>query len=213
MQAFQTFTGLVAPLDRANVDTDAIIPKQFLKSIERTGFGVNLFDAWRYLDPGEPGKAQSERRINPQFVLNQNRYAQADILLARRNFGCGSSREHAPWALGDYGFKAVIAPSFADIFFNNCFKNGLLPVVLSEEQVDTLFARVENEPGFSLEIDLESQTVATPDGERFGFEVDAFRKHCLLEGLDDIDLTLACADDIRAYEARRRERAPWLFRA
>lgn len=213
MQAFKTFTGLAAPLDRANVDTDAIIPKQFLKSIERTGFGINLFDAWRYLDPGEPGQDPAQRQINPKFVLNQNRYAGADILLARRNFGCGSSREHAPWALADYGFKAVVAPSFADIFFNNCFKNGLLPVVLEEDEVDALFSKVEADPAFRLTVDLENQSVTGTDGTAYSFQVDEFRKHCLVEGLDDIGLTLAHSDAIRAYEQKRREQAPWLFRA
>ncbi len=198
-------------MDRANVDTDAIIPKQFLKSIERTGFGDNLFDEWRYLDHGEPGMDISKRPKNPDFVLNQERYQGAQILLARRNFGCGSSREHAPWALEEYGFRALVAPSFADIFYNNCFKNGLLPVVLEEAQVDTLFRQVEAAPGYKLTISLEEQTVTTPGGEEFGFEVDAFKKHCLLNGLDEIGLTLEHADDIRAYESRRRQEAPWLF--
>ncbi len=198
-------------MDRANVDTDAIIPKQFLKSIERTGFGDNLFDEWRYLDHGEPGMDISKRPKNPDFVLNRERYQGAQILLARRNFGCGSSREHAPWALEEYGFRALVAPSFADIFYNNCFKNGLLPVVLEEAQVDTLFRQVEAAPGYKLTISLEKQTVTTPGGEEFGFEVDAFKKHCLLNGLDEIGLTLEHADDIRAYESRRRQEAPWLF--
>ncbi len=211
MQAFTTHKGLVAPLDRANVDTDAIIPKQFLKSIKRTGFGPNLFDEWRYLDQGEPGQDCSRRPINPDFVLNQPRYKGASILLARRNFGCGSSREHAPWALQDFGFRAVIAPSFADIFYNNCFKNGLLPLVLTEQQVDGLFKAVEANEGFELSIDLPAQTVSTPDGEVFHFEVDQARKHCLIEGLDEIGLTLQHADDIRAYEQRRQAQAPWLF--
>ncbi len=206
MQPFRVLTGLVAPLDRANVDTDAIIPKQFLKSVNRSGFGPNLFDAWRYLDPGEPGTDMSRRRPNPDFALNEPRYQGAQILLARRNFGCGSSREHAPWALGDYGFRAIIAPSFADIFFNNCFKNGLLPIVLPEADVERLF------PGFKLTIDLERQTVATTDGGTvFRFDVDAFRKHCLLNGLDDIALTLTHADEIRAFEAKRKAEQPWLF--
>ncbi|QKT04590.1 3-isopropylmalate dehydratase small subunit [Ectothiorhodospiraceae bacterium 2226] len=211
MDKFTTLTGIVAPLDRANVDTDAIIPKQFLKSIKRTGFGPNLFDEWRYLDPGEPGQDPATRRPNPDFVLNQPRYAGAQILLARKNFGCGSSREHAPWALLDYGFRAIIAPSYADIFFNNCFKNGILPVVLDEAQVDALFQRVAAQEGYTLTVDLPAQAVITPDGERYGFEVDAFRKHCLINGLDDIGLTLQHVDDIRAYEARRRDEAPWLF--
>jgi 3-isopropylmalate/(R)-2-methylmalate dehydratase small subunit len=211
MQPFRTLTGLVAPLDRANVDTDAIIPKQFLKSIKRSGFGPNLFDAWRYLDRGEPGMDASRRRPNPDFVLNEPRYRGAEILLARRNFGCGSSREHAPWALLDYGFRALVAPSYGDIFYNNCFKNGLLPIVLSPHEVDRLFADVAALPGFRLAIDLERQTVATTDGSVvFGFEVDPFRKHCLLGGLDDIGLTLAHADEIRAFEAKRLAEQPWL---
>jgi 3-isopropylmalate/(R)-2-methylmalate dehydratase small subunit len=211
MQPFRVHTGLVAPLDRANVDTDAIIPKQFLKSIKRSGFGPNLFDAWRYLDHGEPGKDNSARPLNRDFVLNQPRYQGASILIARRNFGCGSSREHAPWALADYGFRALIAPSYADIFFNNCYKNGLLPIVLSEAQVDRLFADAAAFPGFKLTIDLDRQTVATPDGGvTFGFEVDPFRKHCLLNGLDEIGLTLQHADEIRGYEAKHLARQPWL---
>jgi 3-isopropylmalate/(R)-2-methylmalate dehydratase small subunit len=212
MQPFRVLTGLVAPLDRANVDTDAIIPKQFLKSVNRSGFGPNLFDAWRYLDSGEPGMDMSRRRLNPDFVLNQPRYQGAQILLARRNFGCGSSREHAPWALGDYGFRAIIAPSYADIFFNNCFKNGLLPIVLPETSVERLFHDTAAFPGFKLSIDLERQTVATSDGgTHFPFDVDAFRKHCLLNGLDDIGLTLTHADEIRAFEAKRKAEQPWLF--
>ena len=212
MQPFRVLTGLVAPLDRANVDTDAIIPKQFLKSVNRSGFGPNLFDAWRYLDPGEPGTDVSRRRPNPDFALNEPRYQGAQILLARRNFGCGSSREHAPWALGDYGFRAIIAPSFADIFFNNCFKNGLLPIVLPEADVERLFHDVAAFPGFKLTVDLERQTVATTDGATvFSFNVDAFRKHCLLNGLDDIALTLTHADEIRAFEAKRKAEQPWLF--
>jgi 3-isopropylmalate/(R)-2-methylmalate dehydratase small subunit len=211
MEKFNRFEGLVAPLDRANVDTDAIIPKQFLKSIRRTGFGVNLFDAWRYLDHGEPGMDNSKRPLNPDFVLNQPRYRGAQILLARENFGCGSSREHAPWALMDYGFRAVVAPSYADIFFNNCFKNGLLPVVLPGTAVDKLFAETAANEGYRLTIDLERQTVATPGGESFSFEIDAFRKHCLLNGLDEIGLTLEHADEIRAFEAKRRAEQPWLF--
>lgn len=213
MEPFTTLTGLVAPLDRANVDTDAIIPKQFLKSIKRTGFGPNCFDEWRYLDHGEPEQDCSQRPLNPDFVLNQARYQGARILLARDNFGCGSSREHAPWALLDYGFRVILAPSFADIFFNNCFKNGILPIVLDEGGVDTLFREVEATPGYALTVDLSAQTIARPNGETLSFIVDEFRKHCLLNGLDDIGLTLQHAEDIRAYEARRREQAPWLFRA
>ena len=211
MQAFTVLNGLVAPIDRANVDTDAIIPKQFLKSIERTGFGENLFDEWRYLDHGEPGMDTSKRPLNPEFVLNKNRFKGAEILLARRNFGCGSSREHAPWALYEYGFRALVAPSFADIFCNNCFKNGILPVSLDEATVALLFEQVEATPDFRLNVDLQSQTVTTPQGEVFAFEVDAFRKHCLLNGLDEIGLTLEHGDEIRAYEERRRQEAPWLF--
>ena len=213
MQAFRKFTGLVIPLDRANVDTDAIIPKQYLKSIKRSGFGPNLFDDWRYLDPGEPGMDHSKRRLNPDFVLNQPQYQGGEILLGRKNFGCGSSREHAVWALTDYGIRAVIAPSFADIFFNNSFKDGLLPIVLAEDEVDSLFQRALAGDGFSLEIDLESQKVRSADGLSFSFDVDSFRKYCLLEGLDDIGLTLQHGEDIRAYEARRKEEAPWLFAA
>jgi 3-isopropylmalate/(R)-2-methylmalate dehydratase small subunit len=210
MQPFRTHTGLVAPLDRANVDTDQIIPKQFLKSIHRTGFGPNLFDEWRYLDRGEPGMDNARRPVNPDFVLNQARYKGASILLARRNFGCGSSREHAPWAIAEFGFRAVIAPSFADIFFNNCFKNGLLPIVLDEALVDRLFAKVQETPGFSLSIDLGEQTVRVPHGEVLRFEVDAFRKECLLNGWDDIQLTLRHKDLIAAFEERRLARFPWL---
>ena len=211
MKKFNTFTGLVAPLDRANVDTDAIIPKQFLKSIKRSGFGPNLFDEWRYLDIGQPDADNSNRPLNKDFVLNQPRYQGASILLARDNFGCGSSREHAPWALEDYGFRVIIAPSFADIFFNNCFKNGLLPIVLDEATVDRLFKAVENNEGYELTVDLENQVIKTSDGEEIPFEVDAFRKHCLLNGLDDIGLTLQHVDEIKAYEARRAKEAPWLF--
>jgi 3-isopropylmalate/(R)-2-methylmalate dehydratase small subunit len=212
MEPFRTLTGLVAPLDRANVDTDAIIPKQFLKSINRSGFGPNLFDAWRYLDRGEPGVDSAKRPLNPDFVLNAPRYKGAQILLAGRNFGCGSSREHAPWALLDYGFRAIIAPSFADIFFNNCFKNGLLPIVLSTPEVDRLFHETAAFPGFSLMIDLERQTVATVNGSAvFAFEIEPFRKHCLLNGLDEIGLTLGHADEIRAFEAKRKAEQPWLF--
>jgi len=212
MQKFTKMEGLVAPLDRANVDTDAIIPKQFLKSIRRSGFGVNLFDAWRYLDHGEPGMDANRRKPNPDFFLNQPRYKGASILLARKNFGCGSSREHAPWALGDFGFRALIAPSYADIFYNNCFKSGLLPIVLPESQVDRLFHDVAAFPGFRLVIDLGAQTVAYPDGSQvFAFEVDSFRRHCLLNGLDDIGLTLQHVDEIKAFEAKRRIEQPWLF--
>jgi len=212
MEKFTRLEGLAAPLDRANVDTDAIIPKQFLKSIRRSGFGVNLFDAWRYLDHGEPGMDPVTRKPNPDFVLNQPRYRGANILLVRKNFGCGSSREHAPWALGDFGFRALIAPSYADIFYNNCFKNGLLPVVLPESQVDRLFHDIAAFPGFRLVIDLGAQTVAYPDGSQvFTFEIDSFRRHCLLNGLDDIGLTLRHVDEIKAFEAKRRIEQPWLF--
>ena len=210
MEKFIRLDALVAPLDRANVDTDAIIPKQFLKSIHRSGFGPYLFDAWRYLDRGEPGMDCSKRPKNPDFVLNQPRYQGASILLARKNFGCGSSREHAPWALEQYGFRALIAPSFADIFFNNCFKNGLLPIVLPENVVDQLFDEVAAFPGYELTIDLPRQVVVRPQGEEIPFEVNAFRKYCLLNGLDDIGLTLRHADKIREYEARRLATKPWL---
>jgi 3-isopropylmalate/(R)-2-methylmalate dehydratase small subunit len=211
MQPFTTLTGLVAPLDRANVDTDAIIPKQFLKSIHRTGFGPYLFDEWRYLDHGEPGMDCTHRPINTDFVLNLPRYEGAQILLARQNFGCGSSREHAPWALDGYGFRALIAPSYADIFYNNCFKNGILPIILDEKQVDALFQGVLTHPGYQLTIDLAEQTVTTPSGEKLSFAVDSFRKYCLLNGLDDIGLTLQHADKIQSYETRHRQEAPWLF--
>jgi 3-isopropylmalate/(R)-2-methylmalate dehydratase small subunit len=211
MQKFEKLTGLAMPLDRANVDTDAIIPKQYLKSIKRTGFGPTLFDDWRYLDPGEPGMDHGKRRLNPDFVLNQSRYQGAQVLLARDNFGCGSSREHAPWALMDYGFRVIIAPSYADIFYNNSFKNGLLPIVLDRAAVDLLFRETEATPGYRLAVDLAAQTVTTPSGKPFRFEIDAFRKHCLLNGLDDIGLTLQHVDEIKAYEARRRQEAPWLF--
>jgi len=211
MKPFTVVKGLVAPLDRSNVDTDAIIPKQFLKSIKRTGFGPNLFDEWRYLDHGEPGQDCSSRPLNSQFVLNQPRYRNASILLARSNFGCGSSREHAVWALVDYGFRAVIAPSFADIFFSNALKNGLLPVILDEKIVSDLFKVVEATPGYQLWIDLPAEEVRTPAGDVFPFAVDKFRKRCLIEGLDDIGLTLKYVDKIRAYEKRRRVEAPWLF--
>ncbi|NDA85322.1 MAG: 3-isopropylmalate dehydratase small subunit [Burkholderiaceae bacterium] len=210
MDAFTVYQGLVAPLDRENVDTDAIIPKQFLKSIKKTGFGQNLFDEWRYLDQGEPGQDCSNRPLNPDFVLNQARYQGAGILLARKNFGCGSSREHAPSALSQFGFRAIIAPSFADIFFNNCFKNGLLPVVLSEQEVDHLFNETKAFSGYQLTIDLERQEVIAPDGRRYSFEVTPFRKYCLLNGLDDIGLTLRHADKIKAFEAERLLRMPWL---
>ena len=211
MQAFTQLKGLVAPLDRANVDTDAIIPKQFLKSIKRSGFGPNAFDEWRYLDRGEPGMDNSKRPLNKEFVLNQSRYQGASVLLTRENFGCGSSREHAPWALEDFGFKVVIAPSFADIFFNNCFKNGMLPIVLSAEIVDALFKQVSANEGYKLDIDLAAQTVTTPGGEVYPFEVDAFRKHCLLNGLDDIGLTMQQQDKIKAFEEKHRQSQPWLF--
>jgi len=211
MEKLIKVTGIVAPMDRPNVDTDAIIPKQFLKSIKRSGFGPNLFDEWRYLDHGEPGMDNSKRPLNPEFVLNQPRYQGAKILLARDNFGCGSSREHAPWALEDYGFRVIIAPSFADIFFNNCFKNGLLPIKLDGAIVDRLFKETAAPEGYQLTVDLEAQTITTPGGEVIPFEVDAFRKHCLLNGLDDIGLTLQHVDDIKSYEARRRQEAPWLF--
>jgi 3-isopropylmalate/(R)-2-methylmalate dehydratase small subunit len=211
MQAFTTWEGIVVPLDRANIDTDAIIPKQFMKSIRRTGFGANLFDEWRYLDPGLPGQDNSKRRRNPDFVLNQPRYEGASVLLTRENFGCGSSREHAPWALRDFGIRALLAPSFADIFYGNCFKNGLLPVVLDAVTIERLFQAVQSRPGYRLRIDLAAQTVETPEGERLSFEVDPFRKHCLYQGLDDIALTLERAERIRAYEQRRRALEPWLF--
>ena len=213
MEKYTTFTGIVAPMDRANVDTDLIIPKQFLKSIKRSGFGPNLFDELRYLDEGQPGQDNSKRPLNPDFVLNLPRYKGAQILIARRNFGCGSSREHAPWALSDFGFRTVIAPSFADIFFNNSFKNGLLPIVLSEEIIDQLFKEVAANEGYQLTVDLANQQIIKPDGSRISFDVDPFRKHCLLEGLDDIGLTLQDADAIHAYEAKRRQEAPWLFDA
>jgi 3-isopropylmalate/(R)-2-methylmalate dehydratase small subunit len=211
MEQFTRLQGLVAPLDRANVDTDAIIPKQFLKSIKRSGFGPNLFDAWRYLDRGEPGMDNANRPLNPDFVLNQPRYQSAKILLARENFGCGSSREHAPWALMDYGFRAVVAPSYADIFFNNCFKNGLLPIVLEARAMDGLFAEVAAQPGYELTVDLEAQQVRSASGKTFSFDVDPHRKYCLLNGLDDIGLSLRHVDKIKQYEAARRQREPWIF--
>lgn len=211
MEKFSKITAIAVPLDRANVDTDAIIPKQFLKSIKRSGFGPNLFDEWRYLDHGEPGMDNSGRPLNPDFVLNQPRYAGAQILLARDNFGCGSSREHAPWALEDFGIRVIIAPSFADIFYNNCFKNGLLPIVLSEEKVESLFRAVEAKDGFQLTVDLQQQKITSESGIDFDFELDQFRRHCLLEGLDEIGLTLTHAEEIRAYEAKQKAITPWLF--
>ena len=213
MNPFTQLDGLVAPLDRANVDTDAIIPKQFLKSIKRSGFGPNAFDEWRYLDVGQPGQDSSNRPLNPEFVLNFPRYRGASVLLARENFGCGSSREHAPWALEEYGFRAIIAPSFADIFYNNSFKNGLLPIVLEDGEVDAMFAQCEATEGYALTVDLAAQTVTRPDGVQHAFEIDAFRKHCLLHGLDDIGLTLQESEAIRAFEARHRAAQRWLFDA
>jgi 3-isopropylmalate/(R)-2-methylmalate dehydratase small subunit len=212
MKPFTQHTGLVAPLDRANVDTDQIIPKQFLKSIRRTGFGPNLFDEWRYLDVGQPYQDNSKRPLNKEFVLNHERYQGASVLLARENFGCGSSREHAPWALEEYGFRSIIAPSYADIFFNNSFKNGLLPIILSEADVDELFKVVEANPGYQLNVDLAAQTVTREDGKVYTFEIDAFRKHCLLNGLDDIGLTLVDGDAIATFESKHRATQPWLFR-
>ena len=210
MDKFEKFTGIVAAIDRPNIDTDAIIPKQYLKSIKRSGFGVNLFDDWRYLDPGEPGKDNAERRINPDFVLNRNPYQHVQILLARENFACGSSREHAVWALLDFGFRVVIAPSFADIFYNNSFKNGLLPIALSTELVDQLFSELESEADYQLTIDLENQLVCNPDGIEMAFEIDAFRKYCLLNGFDDIGLTMQHAEKIKAFEREYYDRQPWL---
>lgn len=212
MKAFTELNGIVAPMDRANVDTDMIIPKQFLKSIKRSGFGPNLFDELRYLDEGQPGQDCSSRPLNPDFPLNFPRYAGASVLLARENFGCGSSREHAPWALEDYGFSCVLASSYADIFFNNCFKNGVLPIVLDEAIIDGLFAELYEQEGYKLNVNLADQTIEKPNGEKIPFEVDSFRKHCLLNGLDDIGLTLQDADAIRSYEANRRQQSPWLFR-
>ncbi|PIT22838.1 3-isopropylmalate dehydratase small subunit [Snodgrassella alvi] len=211
MRSFTTLTALVAPLDRANVDTDAIIPKQFLKSIKRSGFGPNAFDEWRYLDHGEPGMDNNKRPLNPDFVLNQPRYQGAHILLTRKNFGCGSSREHAPWALEDYGFRAIIAPSFADIFFNNCYKNGLLPIILPEEVVEQLFKEVAAQENYQLSISLPEQTVSTPNGNHFHFEITEHRKHCLLNGLDEIGLTLQHADAIKVFEIRHQQQQPWLY--
>jgi 3-isopropylmalate/(R)-2-methylmalate dehydratase small subunit len=210
MQQFTVHKGLVAPMDRENVDTDAIIPKQFLKSIRKTGFGQNLFDEWRYLDHGEPGQDPATRKPNPDFVLNQPRYQGASILLARKNFGCGSSREHAPWALDQFGFRAIIAPSYADIFFNNCFKNGLLPIVLPEAQVSALFDEVHAFPGYQLTVDLQRQVIVRPQGEELAFEVQPFRKFCLVNGFDDIGLTLRQSDKIKAFEAQRLAAKPWL---
>lgn len=212
MQKFDLLTGIVAPMDRENVDTDAIIPKQFLKSIRKTGFGQNLFDEWRYLDAGYPGQDPTTRKLNPDFVLNQARYHGASILLARKNFGCGSSREHAPWALDQYGFRAIIAPSYADIFFNNSFKNGMLPIVLNDTLVGQLFDEVAAFPGYSLTVDLERQVVVKPNGDELPFEVQAFRKYCLINGLDDIGLTLRHADKIKTFEAERLLQKPWLAR-
>ena len=211
MEKFTKITAIAVPLDRSNVDTDAIIPKQFLKSIKRSGFGPNLFDEWRYLDQGEPGMDNSNRPLNEEFVLNQPRYQGAQVLLARDNFGCGSSREHAPWALEDYGIRVIIAPSFADIFYNNCFKNGLLPIILPEDTVDDLFKAVEVNEGLQLTVDLEQQLISSETGIEISFELDSFRRHCLLEGLDEIGLTLEHADDIRAYEEKQKNITPWLF--
>jgi 3-isopropylmalate/(R)-2-methylmalate dehydratase small subunit len=211
MRKFTVQSGLVMPLDRANVDTDFIIPKQFLKSIKRSGFGVNLFDEHRYMDKGEPGRDNSGRPLNPDFVMNKPRYKGASVLLARENFGCGSSREHAPWALDDYGFRVIIAPSYADIFFNNCFKNGILPIVIDRKIVDELFVEVEANTGYSLLVDLEKQLIEKPDGSSIPFAVDSFRKYCLLHGLDDIGLTLQDAGDIKAFESRWKTAAPWYF--
>jgi len=213
MRAFTQHKGVVAPMDRSNVDTDMIIPKQFLKSIKRTGFGPNLFDALRYFDEGQPDQDSSQRPVNPDFVLNQQRYQSASILLARSNFGCGSSREHAPWALEDFGFRAIVAPSFADIFYNNCFKNGLLPIVLDAKIIDSLFDEVESREGYELSVDLEAKIVTSPSGQVYEFDVDDFRRHCLLNGLDDIGVTLENSDLIQSYEDSRRKTAPWLFSA
>ena len=211
MDKFETLKAIVAPMDRPNVDTDAIIPKQFLKSIKRTGFGPNLFDEWRYLDHGEPGMDNSKRPVNKDFVLNQDRYQGAQIMIARENFGCGSSREHAPWALADYGFRVIIAPSFADIFYNNSFKNGILLIKLDTDIVDQLFKEVEASEGYQLDVNLSEQTITKPDGSVINFDVDEFRKHRLLNGLDDIGLTLQHVEDIKAYEQKRSAEAPWLF--
>ena len=213
MKSFTTHVGIAAPMDRANVDTDLIIPKQFLKSIKRTGFGKNLFDEMRYLDEGQPDQSCDGRPLNKDFPLNMKRYQGASVLLARKNFGCGSSREHAPWALEEYGFRTILAPSYADIFYNNSFKNGLLPLVLAEEDIDELFAQAEAEEGYQLTVDLQAQLVTRPDGKTYSFEVDAFRKHCLLNGLDDIGLTLEDADSIKAFEQKHQQSQPWLFGA
>jgi len=211
MKPFITYTGIVAPLDRANVDTDAIIPKQFLKSIKKTGFGPHLFDEWRYLDHGEPGMDMTQRKKNPEFVLNQPRYEKSTILISRENFGCGSSREHAPWAIEDYGFRAILAPSFADIFFSNCFKNGLLPIVLPTETIDDLFKAINKQEGYSLTIDLENQSVILPSNNKINFQVDAFRKHCLVNGLDDIGLTMQHSETIKAFEKSYYQKNSWLL--
>jgi len=211
MKPFETVKGIVLPIDRSNVDTDAIIPKQYLKSVARSGFGANLFDEWRYLDHGEPGQEHSNRPINPNFVLNEKRYTGAEILLARSNFGCGSSREHAVWAIHDYGVKVIIASSFADIFFNNCFKNGLLPITLSEDVISVLFDSLRDEPGYMLEVDLENQSIIRPDSVQYQFDVEKFRKYCLINGFDDIDLTLRHKKDISKFEISHRQRMPWLF--
>ena len=211
MNPFITHTGIVAPLDRANVDTDAIIPKQFLKSIKKTGFGPHLFDEWRYLDQGEPGMDLTQRKKNPEFVLNQTPYEKASILIARENFGCGSSREHAPWAIEDYGFRAILAPSFADIFFSNCFKNGLLPIVLSNETIDLLFKSIYANKGYTVTIDLENQFIVLPSNEKISFQVDAFRKHCLMHGLDDIGLTMQHSESIKAFEQDYYQKNSWLL--
>ena len=211
MEKFSNFTGLVAPIDRVNVDTDAIIPKQFLKSIKRTGFGPNLFDEWRYLDKGEPGTSFEKRTLNPKFVLNQDRYHGASILLTRKNFGCGSSREHAPWAIQDFGFRAIISSSFADIFYNNCFKNGLLPIVLRESQIDKLFQLVGQSPGLEMAIDLENQAIQLPDGEAISFEIDRYKKFCILNGLDEIGQTMEMKDKIEAFEMKHRKFNPWVL--
>jgi 3-isopropylmalate/(R)-2-methylmalate dehydratase small subunit len=213
MKPFTTLTGTVVPLDRANVDTDQIIPKQFLKSIRRVGFGDNLFDAWRFLDEGAMGQTPNERQINRTFVLNQSRYQGASILVARANFGCGSSREHAVWALEEYGIRCVLAPSFADIFFNNCFKNGVLPIVLNEEVIEELFQQIAAAPGYALSVDLSTETIARPDGTRLVFHVEPHRRHCLIHGLDDIGMTLQAEDAIRTFEAKHRSACPWLFRS
>ena len=211
MEAFRPVKVVVLPIDRSNVDTDAIIPKQYLKSVVRSGFGANLFDEWRYLDHGEPGQEHSIRRINPDCILNEKRYTGAEILIARKNFGCGSSREHAVWALHDYGIKVIIASSFADIFFNNCYKNGLLPLVLPDDVIDALFGAIKDEPGYMLEVDLESQSIVTPDGMQYSFELEGFKKHCLINGLDEIALTLRHKKEISEFEASHKQKMPWLF--